>query len=242
MAARQGGADRIEICTDIRVAGLTPDRALIEDALRLSGLPVHVLLRPRPDRFLYSEEVFDLVADSLRMAKDLGASGICVGFLNPDRTVAVTPTRRLVEMAYPMAVTFHRAFDCARDSEEAIEAVIETGCARLLTSGGASSVLRGAAVLARLVVQAGERIEIAAGGGLTLENAQAVARISGASHFHGSLLQSAALSGLGLTQCIRNVIGILNSARNSSPVAGASAPAPLSTDRDGDRDSHRGLE
>jgi copper homeostasis protein len=213
VAARRGGADRIEICTDIRAAGLTPGRPLIEDAIRLSGLPVHVLLRPRADNFLYSQEVFDQVAASLEVARNLGASGICIGFLNPNRTVALVPTRRLVEMAYPMAVTFHRAFDCTRDLEEALETIIETGCTRVLTSGGAPSVLDGAPMLARLVTLAAGRIEIAAGGGLTLENARAVACTSGAGHFHGSLRQCSPPSSEELARCVRTMIDVLSQAR-----------------------------
>lgn len=210
IAARLGGANRIEICTNIRVAGLTADRTLIESAIRLSGLPVHVLLRPRADNFVYSQDVFDQVADSLRLAKTIGAAGICIGFLNPNRTVAAGPTRRLVEMAYPMAVTFHRAFDVSRDPEEALETVIDAGCRRVLTSGGASTVLQGAPVLARLVAQADGRVEIAAGGGLTLENASAVARLSGTRHFHGSLRQSQASAEPELAERIRTMIGLLS--------------------------------
>lgn len=190
LAARLGGADRVEICTNIQVAGLTPDRALVEEAIDQSGLPVHVLLRPNPDTFVYSRETFTAVSDSLRMAKAVGAAGVCLGFLNPDRTIALDPTRELVAMAGAMAVTFHRAFDETPNLEEALEAVIDAGCDRVLTSGGAANVLDGAPVLAQLIARARGRIEIAAGGGLTLENARRVARVSGAKHYHGSLQRS----------------------------------------------------
>jgi copper homeostasis protein len=136
---------------------------------------------------VYSATDFASIRAELQYAQRLGASGVVFGVLNADRTVDTGRTRALVELAAPMEVTFHRAFDEVPDFDRALEDVIATGCHRILTSGGAPDVLAGAEGLARLVTRAAGRIEIAAGGGLRLFNARDVLRRTGVRHFHGSL-------------------------------------------------------
>jgi copper homeostasis protein len=145
------------------------------------------MVRPRVGGFVYSvDELEGMAADVTRM-KALGVAGVVLGVLLPDARVDVAATRRFVELAGPMQVTFHRAFDEAANLPEALEHVIASGCGRVLTSGGAPDVVAGAAVLAELVEQAGDRIAVAVGGGLRVENAEHVARVTGAREFHGSL-------------------------------------------------------
>jgi copper homeostasis protein len=189
VAAREGGADRIELCCSLIEDGLTPSHALIKAAVVQSGLPIYTILRPRGGDFVYSDHEFALMQEDLEHARSLGVSGFVAGILQPDGTVDKNRMRLLVEQATPLEVTFHRAFDATTNLEHALEDVIATGCQRLLTSGGAENVVIGAKRLQRLVVQAAERIEIAVGGGLRLENATEVARITGASQFHGSVRQ-----------------------------------------------------
>lgn len=186
VAAREGGADRVELCRELRVGGLTPSDDLVRAAVRV-GLPVHAMVRPRGGGFVYSADELEMMAADVVRMKALGAAGVVLGVLLPDLRVDVAATRKLVELAGPMQVTFHRAFDEAADLPEALEDVIASGCGRVLTSGGAPDVLAGAAVLAELVQQAGDRIAVAVGGGLRLENAKHVARVTGAREFHGSL-------------------------------------------------------
>jgi copper homeostasis protein len=195
LAARPGGADRIELCCALDVGGLTPDDKLIAEAVRRSGLPVHVILRPHADGFRYSAAAFDSICEELQRARHLGASGAVFGILRADGTVDIERTRTLVDLAGPLETTFHRAFDATPHLDQALEDVISTGCHRILTSGGAPDVLAGAETLSRLVTQAADRIQIAAGGGLRLENAQTVARITQTRHFHGSLRQAATSTG-----------------------------------------------
>ena len=185
-AAKAGGADRIELCSALSEGGLTPSHGLIRAAVA-QGLPVHVLVRPRAGGYCYSEAEQAVMAEDIGHARQLGAAGVVLGLLRPDHRVDIERTRALVELARPMAVTFHRAFDATPSLLIALEAVIAAGCNRVLTSGGERSVLAGAAQLMELVIEAGRRIEVAAGGGLRLENAASLARITGASHFHGSL-------------------------------------------------------
>jgi copper homeostasis protein len=187
LAAYAGGAHRIELCTALSEGGLTPSYGLLREAVKKSGLPVHVLIRPRGGDFIYTTSEIDVMHEDLKYSHSVGASGVVVGLLRPDGTVDVERTRSLVETADPLEVTFNRAFDYTSSQEQALEDVIAAGCKRVLTSGGEPDVVRGAESLARLVTQAAGRIEVAVGGGLRLNTAAAVARATGARHFHGSL-------------------------------------------------------
>jgi len=187
VAAREGGADRIELCCALSEGGLTPSHALMSAAIAQSGLPIYTILRPRGGNFVYSEAEFALMQEDLEHARSLGVCGFVAGALRPDGAVDCNRMRRLVEQAAPLEMTFHRAFDAATNLEHALEDVISTGCQRLLTSGGAADVHTGAERLRRLREQAAGRIAIAVGGGLRLETAAEVARITGARQFHGSV-------------------------------------------------------
>jgi copper homeostasis protein len=188
-AARDGGAARLEVCSALDVGGLTPSVDLVNEAIAQSGLPVHVMIRPRAGGFVYSETEFTTMLHEVDEAKPLGVAGVVFGVLRSDRTVDVERTRKLVDRARPMQVTFHRAFDDVVNLDEALEDVIATGCDRLLTSGGEPDVVAGASALARLVARSAGRIAIAAGGGLRLRDAAHLARVTGATHFHGSMTE-----------------------------------------------------
>lgn len=187
LVAREGGADRIELCSALSEGGLTPSHGLIREAVARSGLPVHVLLRPRGGDFVYTDAEFNVMRDDLKHLRELGASGVVLGVLREDGAVDVERTRGLIDMAGPLEVTFNRAFDHAASLEDALEQIIAIGCQRVLTSGGERDVVSGGKSLAKLIEQAAGRIEIAVGGGLRLKNAAAVARTTGARHFHGSI-------------------------------------------------------
>jgi copper homeostasis protein len=186
-AAVAGGANRIEWCSELERGGVTPRAELIGANLRSLGVPVYVLIRPRGGDFCYSHDEFDLMRRQLGEAKQAGAEGIAAGVLLADGRVDVARTGKLVELARPLKVTFHRAFDETPDLFEALEAVIETGADSLLTSGGARDVLSGANLIKALKQRAGERIHVIAGGGLRLESLVDVVRLSGVYSLHGSL-------------------------------------------------------
>ncbi|HEY5214557.1 MAG TPA: copper homeostasis protein CutC, partial [Acidobacteriaceae bacterium] len=183
--ARDGGAHRIELCSGLSEGGLTPSHGLIHAAVERSGLPIHVLVRPRGGDFLYSAAEVDVMREDILHIKHLGATGVVLGVLRPDGTVDIEGTRELVELARPMKVTFHRAVDATHSLPQALEDVIATGADRVLTSGGERDVVAGSSSLGKLVIQAGNRIEVAVGGGLRLKNAASLARLTGALHFHG---------------------------------------------------------
>jgi copper homeostasis protein len=193
LAASAGGADCVELCTALNTGGLTPSHGLIAMAVEQLGLPVHVLVRPRAGGFFYSRGEFRIMAKDIEHARSAGARGCVVGLLDREGCVDVERTRELVQLAAPMQITFHRAFDRSKDLSESLERVIEAGCARVLTSGGQQTVAEGAATLAALVKQAAGRIRIAAGGGVTLASAEALLKLATVD-LHASLRHAAPAS------------------------------------------------
>ncbi len=187
LAARHGGADRIELCSALALDGLTPSHGLTREAVRLAALPIHVLVRPRAGDFVYTPEEFAIMREDLRHALSLDVAGFALGVLHSDGTVDIDRTQELVALAAGREVTFHRAFDRTPSLADALEDVIRTGCYRVLTSGGAPDIVTGTPTLRELVEQAHGRVAIAAGGGLRRENAAAVAAGTRAPHLHGSL-------------------------------------------------------
>ena len=152
VAAKEGGAKRIELCSNLEVGGLTPTDEDIVYCVQTLGLRTHVLVRPRAGNFLYTADEMAEIERTVMRCRQLGAAAVVVGFLTPDGKVDLGLTRRIVQLAAPMEVTFHRAFDEAlQDPIEALQAVMEAGCHRLLTSGQAPTAPQGAAVIKRLV-------------------------------------------------------------------------------------------
>jgi copper homeostasis protein len=214
-AAVAGGADRIELCSELHRGGITPSTELKFANFRSLPIPIHVLIRPRAGNFVYSAEEFAMMRDQIAQAKSAGAGGIALGVLLADGRVDVARTRSLVELARPMDVTFHRAFDEARDLGEALEDVIATGAESLLTSGGAADVLTGAKLIGVLRRQAAGRIRIIAGGGLRLESLVEVVRRAGVYSLHGSLSRkngsaSTSHNGHALEDDVREAVRLLN--------------------------------
>ena len=187
LAAKEGGAHRIELCSGLSDGGLTPSHGLVRAAVECSGLPVHVLLRPRGGGFLYTKAEIEVLREDIQHVRELGAVGVVLGLLRPDGSVDVEGIRELVQLAHPMKVTFHRAFDVTPSLPRALEDIIATGCDRVLTSGGQRDAMTGAGCVAELVAQADHRIAVAVGVGLRLKDAASLARLTGAAHFHGSL-------------------------------------------------------
>ena len=184
-AAQAGGAGRVELCDNLLEGGTTPSAGTIAVAReRLTTIPLFVLVRPRGGDFLYSEGELDVMRRDIELARSLGADGVVTGALTPDGEVDVARTRMLVEHARPLRVTFHRAFDLTRDPAAALEAVVESGCDRVLTSGAAPGALAGLATIAALVRQAAGRLVVLAGGGITEESAARVARETGVREVH----------------------------------------------------------
>lgn len=184
LAAQQGGAQRVELCTNLLEGGTTPSAGMIRAVCDRLEIDVMVMIRPRGGDFLYTGAEFDMMRRDIEIAKESGADGIVLGLLKDDGTVDVARTRELVELAAPLPVTFHRAIDVSKNLLESLEAVIEAGCARVLTSGGKPDVADATDVVAKMVEQAGNRIVIMPGCGIDKDNMLDVASKTGASEFH----------------------------------------------------------
>jgi copper homeostasis protein len=166
LAAGAGGADRIELCENLAVGGVTPSAGAIAVACERVRIPVHVLVRPRGGDFVYDEPEEAVVARDIAMAKGLGASGVVVGALTPERRIDRARTARWIEAARPLTVTFHKAFDETADPFRALDELAELGVDRILTSGQASTAREGLARLAELARRGAGRLVVLAGGAI----------------------------------------------------------------------------
>lgn len=187
MAAAAGGAARIELCQGLADGGVTPSAGLIREALKVEGLKVNVLIRPREGDFLYTEAEVRVMEEDVRLCRSLGCNGVVIGALRPDGTVDTDTCRRLMAAAGPgMEITFHRAFDLCADPLAALDTLVDLGCHRVLTSGQAASAIEGAAMLRQLVEHAAGHIIILAGGGVNSANASRLVALTGVTELHGS--------------------------------------------------------
>jgi copper homeostasis protein len=186
-AAERGGADRIELCSDLSVGGLTPDPVLTRAVRQQIQAPIFVMIRPRAGDFVYSSPEFAQMKESVAEARDLGADGVVFGILKPDRIVDIERTRELVELAQPLPVTFHRAFDTCPELSQALENVVQSGASRILTSGGAASAPEGSAKIKMLIAAARQCITIIPGAGINSENILQLAAATRALEFHSGL-------------------------------------------------------
>ena len=185
-AAEQGGAQRVELCSDLVEGGVTPSLGLIRVTRRLISIGLHVLIRPRGGDFVYSEGEYEVMCADILAAREAGADGVVIGLLLPDGRIDGQRVGALVELAHPMSVTFHRAIDMSRDSSEALDDLILLGVERVLTSGRKPTALAGADCIARLVQQAAHRAVILAGGGVTAETLPVLLASTGVSEVHFS--------------------------------------------------------
>ncbi len=184
--AQANGANRIELCVNPGDGGTTPSYGYIKAARKLLHIELYCMIRPRGGDFFYSDEEFAVMKDDIKTAKNLGCDGVVIGMLNKDGTVAKEECKKLVELAYPLGVTFQRAFDRVNEPFTALEAVIETGCERILTSGLVPSCHDGAKLIGELNAKAAGRIMIMPGSGLRSSNVIEVAKVTGATEFHTS--------------------------------------------------------
>jgi len=186
-SAVEGGADRIEVCSNLAEGGVTPSYGHLKKCRDSFALPLYPIIRPRGGDFLYTAEEFEIMMYDARLCRQLGCDGVVIGLLNKDGSIDISRTSRLVEAVYPLGVTFHRAFDRCADPLEALEQLIEVGCERILTSGQKQNAIDGVELIAELNRVAGERIIIMPGSGVRKENVKWLAEQTGCIEFHSSL-------------------------------------------------------
>lgn len=189
-AAVEGGADRIELCTALSEGGLTPSYGLIKKCREKFDVTLFPIIRPRGGDFLYTDAEFEIMKTDVEWCKQAGCDGVVVGFLEKDGSIDTNKTKAIVELAYPMEVTFHRAFDRCSNPFEALEQIIEAGCQRILTSGQQQKAFDGAELIRQLIAAADNRIIILPGSGVRPDNIRELAEATGAVEFHASLRTS----------------------------------------------------
>ncbi len=184
IAAQQGGAKRIELCDNLYEGGTTPSFAAIKLVLAKLDIQVNIMIRPRGSDFCYDDDEFEIMKEDILMCKQLGVNGVVFGILLPNGNVDVSRSKQLVELARPLSVTFHRAFDVTPDPQKALEDIISCGVDRLLTAGQQNIAPDGAELISELVKQADDRIVIMPGSGLNDKNISEFRKKTGAKEFH----------------------------------------------------------
>lgn len=184
--ADKAGADRIEFCDNFTEGGTTPSIGNISYVLGKVCKPVHILIRPRGGDFCYTEAEFEIMKEDIKAAKNLGADGVVLGILTKEGKIDISRTGRLAELAAPVDICFHRAFDMVEDQYSALEELIRMGFNRILTSGAKNTALFGAERIASLVEIAAGRITIMPGSGIREDNLQSLIKITHATEYHAS--------------------------------------------------------
>ncbi len=182
--AEKGGAHRVELCDNLLEGGTTPSAASIQLAGKVLSIDLNVIIRPRGGDFYYTDVEFEIMKSDILAAKELGANGIVIGLLDVDGRVDVKRTKELVDLARPLSVTFHRAFDMTSDPFQALHDLIGLKVDRVLTSGQKNTAMEGVELIAALVKEARERVTIMPGCGITAENILRVAEKTKAHEFH----------------------------------------------------------
>lgn len=187
IAAERGGAQRVELCSDLLEGGITPSLGLLEAVRSSISIAVHPIIRPRGGDFCYSGEEFEIMQRDVEIAKRAGADGVVLGVLDASDGVDIARTRQLVELARPLTVTFHRAFDVSADLFDSLEHICHTGADRILTSGGEQGSAHGIETISKLVKFARGRIQIMAGGGISVSNVAQILQRTGVREIHVGL-------------------------------------------------------
>jgi len=188
LIAQENGADRVELCAEMHLGGITPTVEIIKQTREKITIDLYVMIRPRGGNFVYSNAEFQQMKESLLAIKTLKVNGFVFGILNSDNSININQNRELVELAKPLPCTFHRAFDIIPNQIEALEEIIACGFQSILTSGDASNVKEGINQLQKLVELASNRISIMPGGGLRASNLKELLQKTKASFYHSSAI------------------------------------------------------
>ncbi|WP_438966462.1 copper homeostasis protein CutC [Flavobacterium sp.] len=191
LIAQENGADRVELCVEMNLGGITPSLQLIKEARKKLSIDLYVMIRPRGGNFVYSEEEFKIMKNQISEIKKLNVNGFVFGILNSDNTINLVKNIELVELANPFPCTFHKAFDEVVNPFEALEELIECGFQTILTSGNAPNVNKGINQLERLVEKAIDKINIMPGGSLRSSNLNEIKQKTKANFFHSSAITDA---------------------------------------------------
>ena len=183
--AEKAGADRIELCKDLHLDGLTPDFEIAKKTINKLNIPVFILIRPREGDFVYSNEELELMKADIVQFKEMGCKGIVSGVLNEDKTIDIERTKELTELSRPLEFTFHRAFDEIINPIKGTKQLIELGVNRILTSGQKDTAIEGIELIKKINHIAKGKIKIMPGSGINLKNIN-IFKNSSFAEVHGS--------------------------------------------------------
>lgn len=186
LAAREGGADRIELCGNLIIGGTTPSPELFKEIRKNCDIRAHILIRPRFGDFCYTDHEFAIIKEEVKTFKKLGAEGVVVGILKPDGTLNMEQMRELMKEAEGMSVTLHRAFDVCVDPFEALDQAIELGVDTILTSGQKNTCMEGVGLLKELVKRSAGRVTIQGGAGISADAIRKLYPKTGITAYHMS--------------------------------------------------------
>ena len=188
LEAQNNGADRIELCENLSVGGTTPSYGTVKICLEKLNIPIFPMIRARGGNFVYSKDEIEIMKEDIKVFKDLGVKGLVLGCLTSDNKIDLELTKTLVNLAYPMEITFHKAIDEISNPLDYIEDLVNIGIKRILTSGGKATALEGKDLINDMIKKSNGRLKIVVAGKVTKENLNELSNLISAEEFHGKLI------------------------------------------------------
>ena len=188
LEAQNNGADRIELCENLSVGGTTPSYGTVKICLEKLNIPIFPMIRARGGNFVYSKDEIEIMKEDIKIFKELGVKGVVLGCLTSDNKIDLELTKELVDLAYPMEVTFHKAIDEISNPLDYIDDLVNIGIKRILTSGGEATALEGKDLINEMIKKSNGRLKIVVAGKVTKENLNGLSNLISADEFHGKLI------------------------------------------------------
>ena len=188
LEAQNNGANRIELCENLAVGGTTPSYGTVKICLEKLNIPIFPMIRARGGNFVYSKDEIEIMKEDIKVFKDLGVKGLVLGCLTSDNKIDLELTKTLVNLAYPMEITFHKAIDEISNPLDYIEDLVNIGIKRILTSGGKATALEGKDLINDMIKKSNGRLKIVVAGKVTKENLNELSNLISADEFHGKLI------------------------------------------------------
>ena len=188
LEAQSNGANRIELCENLSVGGTTPSYGTVKICLEKLNIPIFPMIRARGGNFVYSKDEIEIMKEDIKVFKDLGVKGLVLGCLTSDNKIDLELTKTLVNLAYPMEITFHKAIDEISNPLDYIEDLVNIGIKRILTSGGKATALEGKDLINEMIKKSNGRLKIVVAGKVTKENLNGLSNLISADEFHGKLI------------------------------------------------------
>ncbi|ALQ39960.1 copper homeostasis protein CutC [Fusobacterium hwasookii ChDC F174] len=188
LEAQNNGANRIELCENLAVGGTTPSYGTVKICLEKLNIPIFPMIRARGGNFIYSKDEMEIMKEDIKVFKELGVKGVVLGCLTSDNKIDLELTKELVDLAYPMEVTFHKAIDEIVNPLDYIDDLVNIGIKRILTSGGKATALEGKDLINEMIKKSNKRLKVVVAGKVTKENLNELSNLICANEFHGKLI------------------------------------------------------